>query len=150
MESPTKNRQTVETIEALVDAAYGARQVPKADGSIVELKRGRFNAVYRVRLRDGRDVALKIAPSPEVNVLTYEQRLMANELAAIELIARRSAAPVPHVEHIFDGAGPVGAPCFFMAFVDGENLGELLEHGEKADAPRLDHLMTELGRVNRV
>ena len=90
MESITKNRQPLPALRAMVARAYGGDQVPAGDaGWFSELGHGWFNVAYRVRLRDGRQVVLKVAPPPGVEVMTYELGAMGIELAALSLIRER-------------------------------------------------------------
>lgn len=125
MESITKNRQSRATLLAMVGRAYGPGEVPAdPDGPWVEeLGHGWFNVAYRIRLRSGRDVVLKIAPPADVPVMTYERGAMGIELASLALIAERTTVPVPHVDHADTGHGLVDADWFFMPFVDADNLG---------------------------
>jgi hypothetical protein len=95
MDSITKNRQPVETLRAMAARAYGPDLVPADADWVSELEFGWFNAVYGMRLLDGRAAVLKIAPPPEVEVMTYERGAMAIELAALQLIAERTSVPVP-------------------------------------------------------
>lgn len=68
MESITKNRQPMQTLRASVARAYGTDQVPTGgEDWVSELGHGWFNVAYRIRLRDGSDVVLKIAPPPAVS-----------------------------------------------------------------------------------
>lgn len=62
MESITKNRQSPSALLAMVGRAYGADRVPVDADSISELGYGWFNVAYRVRLRDGATVVVKVAP----------------------------------------------------------------------------------------
>ncbi|MFD6925756.1 hypothetical protein ACFV99_36805 [Streptomyces sp. NPDC059944] len=86
MESITKNRQPPDVLRAMVERAYGADQVPVGDGWVGELGHGWFNVAYRIRLRDGAEVVLKIAPPPHVEVMTYERGAMSTELATLQLL----------------------------------------------------------------
>ncbi len=99
MESITKNRQPTEVLRAMVGRAYGRHQVP-VDGAgwASEMAHGWFNVTYSIRLRDGSKVVLKIAPSPSVEVLTYERGAMAIEVTALHLIAEHTNVPVPTVD----------------------------------------------------
>jgi hypothetical protein len=92
MESITKNRQSPDTLKAMVARAYGPGQVPDGDGWATEFANGWFNVAYRIRLRDGAEVVLKIAPPPGVEVLSYERGAMATELAALRTPAANCAA----------------------------------------------------------
>ncbi|GIG23615.1 aminoglycoside phosphotransferase [Cellulomonas chitinilytica] len=125
MESITKNRQSRTTLQAIVERAYGPDQVPlDADGDWVdEMGHGWFNVAYRITLRDGRDVVLKIAPPADVPVMTYEHGAMRIELASLAMIAEQTAVPVPHVDHADTSHELVDADWFVMPFVDAENLG---------------------------
>lgn len=148
MESRTKNKQSVHTLRSMVERAFGASQCVDGDDFAHELDHGWFNAAYRIRLRDGRQVVLKIAPPAGSGVLTYERDLMRNELAALELIRAQSSVPVPTVEFA-DLSRQIGdADWFFMEFIDAENLGQLVESGALATESAAA-LYEELGQVNR-
>jgi hypothetical protein len=54
--------------------------------AVREVTDGWFNAAYRIRLADGRDVMLKIAPPTAVAVMGYEQNIMATEVATMRLL----------------------------------------------------------------
>jgi aminoglycoside phosphotransferase (APT) family kinase protein len=146
VESVTKNRQTVATLRTLVRRAYGADLVPDGDRWVEELGQGWFNVVYRMWLRDGRSVVLKIAPPPAVEVLTYERGAMATELAALRLIREHTTVPVPAVDFAAQGGEFCDADYFFMPYVDADNLG--LVRGELAAAD-LDGYHEAVGAANR-
>lgn len=123
MESITKNRQSLETLRAMIVRAYGRDQAPIGAEWVDELGHGWFNVAYRIRLRDGSDVVLKIAPPPRVEVMSYEKGAMATELAALALIRERTAVPVPSVDYADRSRELCDADYFFMPFVDADNFG---------------------------
>ncbi|MFC7531989.1 phosphotransferase family protein [Actinoplanes sp. GCM10030250] len=123
MESITKNRQTPETLRAMIARAYGDTQVPSGDGWFSELGEGWFNVAYRIRLRDGSQKVLKIAPPSDVEVMTYERGAMSIELAAIKLIQERSSVPVPAVDYADQSHDLCDADWFFMEYIDAINFG---------------------------
>jgi aminoglycoside phosphotransferase (APT) family kinase protein len=123
MESITKNRQSPDALCAMVARAYGPELAPEGEGWAVELGHGWFNVAYRITLRDGRDVVLKIAPPPGVEVMSYERGAMAIELAALALIRDRTAVPVPAVDFADTSLELCDAPYFFMPHIDADNLG---------------------------
>lgn len=129
MESITKNRQPVETLRRMVAKAYGSGQVVDTDDFVAELGHGWFNVAYRIRLRDGRDVVLKIAPPPGVAVMSYESDMMATEVAALDLVRASTAVPVPGVDYVDDSRELCDAPWFFMPFIEADNFGILTEQG---------------------
>ena len=53
-ESVTKNRQTADSLRAMIARAFGEGQVPDSVGWFEELGHGWFNAAYLIHLRDGR------------------------------------------------------------------------------------------------
>ena len=62
MESKTKNKKTRAQIEDMAKRAFNGLGLAAGDDAIIELKEGWFNAAYSIRLADGREVVLKIAP----------------------------------------------------------------------------------------
>lgn len=126
MESITKNRQSAQTLRAMIARAYGPDQVPAENaGWASELGHGWFNVAYRIRLRDGTQVALKIAPPAAVEVLTYEREAMATELSALRLIREHTDVPVPAVHYADQTHELCDADYFFMPYIDADNLGML-------------------------
>ncbi|WP_377267826.1 phosphotransferase family protein [Peterkaempfera sp. SMS 1(5)a] len=147
MESITKNRQSPQTLRAMIARAYGAEQVPEqGDDWVSELGHGWFNVAYRIRLRDGSRVVLKIAPPPAVEVMTYERGAMAIELAALRLIAERTKVPVPVVDFADRTHELCDADYFFMPYVDADNLGII---GASLPTAERDAYFEALGAANR-
>jgi hypothetical protein len=109
----------------MVERAYGPGEVPGGDDWCSELGHGWFNVAYRMRLQSGREVVLKIAPPPHIEVMTYERGAMATELAALRLIREQTAVPVPVVDFADQSHELCDADYFFMEYVDADNLGML-------------------------
>ena len=82
MISKTKYPITNEQIKKLFFKA-GFKNI----GNIAPLGDGEYNAVYSVTA-DGKDYAIKIAPAPDCEVLTYEKNMMNAELYWYEQIAK--------------------------------------------------------------
>src|SRR6478735_9709740 len=131
----------------MVERAYGVDQVPTDADFAEELGHGWFNVAYRLRLRDGTQVVLKIAPPPHVDVMTYEQGMMRNELAAIALVESHTRVPVPHVDFGDLSRELIDADYFLMQFIEADNLGILLEHGE-LQASESAKYREQLGAMN--
>ncbi|WP_329113841.1 phosphotransferase family protein [Streptomyces sp. NBC_01465] len=146
MESITKNRQSPSVLRAMIERAYGAEQVPAGDGWVSELGHGWFNVAYRIRLSDGAEVVLKIAPPPAVEVMTYEHGAMSIELTTLELLRARTTVPVPAVDFADQSRELCDADYFFMPYVDADNLGIIAE-----TLPTTEHdaLMEQLGAATR-
>jgi aminoglycoside phosphotransferase (APT) family kinase protein len=120
VESLTKNRQPPDVLRAMCERAFGPEQGPE---EISELGHGWFNVAYRMRLRDGREAVLKIAPPPAVEVMTYERGAMATELAALDLIRKNTSVPVPEVYFADLSRELCDAGWFMMEFVHADNYG---------------------------
>ena len=108
-----------------------------------ELTDGWFNAAYALTLADDRKAVLKVAPLPQVEVLTYERDILRAEVAALDLVRQHTEAPVPEVLWFDDSGNHVPSPLFVMSFVPGESLDKLRE---TLDPGLLDAVDAELGR----
>ncbi|WP_437587436.1 hypothetical protein [Sorangium sp. So ce1000] len=69
MESKTKSTKTRPQIAAMAARAFGGMALADSEDAVCELKEGWFNAAYDVRLADGREVILKIAPPRDAEIL---------------------------------------------------------------------------------
>lgn len=117
-----------------------------ADDAVVERTEGWFNVVYVVRLADGREAVLKIAPPPGAEVMTYERDLMATEVACMRLAASNPAIPVPLVLGADDSLERCDAPYVFME----RRPGEVLSSARDALAPEeVAALHRQVGRIVR-
>ncbi|WP_353816565.1 phosphotransferase family protein [Agromyces sp. SYSU T00266] len=148
MESTTKNRQSTEVLRRLIGRAYGVDQVPVGDDFAQEMTEGWFNVAYRIRLRDGRQVVLKIAPPTGVPVLTREIGMMRVELEVMRLVSELTTVPVPRVDHVDLTHEIVDADLFFMEYVDADNFGLTADAGGLG-AEVVAAGMRELGALNR-
>lgn len=124
IDSITKNRQPVDVLRAMTARAFGPGRVPEGEDWFRKLGNGWYNAAYVVRLRDGERAVLKIAPPTHVEVMTYERRAMATEVAALRLIREHTTVPVPEVHFHDDSRELCDAEWFFMSHIDAEDLGE--------------------------
>jgi aminoglycoside phosphotransferase (APT) family kinase protein len=106
------------------------------------LAEGTFNTAYRVRLADGPDLVLKIAPDPAAPVLGYERGMMRTE----ELFYRTAGGrvPVPEVVRAGFGRSVVGGDFLLMTHCPGRSWSAWSE--EFAPGER-DRLRAELGAV---
>ncbi|GIJ26677.1 phosphotransferase [Micromonospora qiuiae] len=85
---------------------------------------GGFAAVWWVRLDDGRDVVLKVAPPPSVRLLRYEADMLAAEARYFRLVAEHAPqVPVPPVLH--HGRDPRLGEWLITGRLPGQALPEL-------------------------
>lgn len=138
MESKTKNPKTRAQIAAMAGRAFGGMALADGDGAVRELKDGWFNAAYTVRLADGREVILKIAPPADAEVLQYEKNIMATEVASMRLVRQNPAIPVPEVYSYDDGHDLCDSDYFFMEKIVGDNLDHVREQLAPATLEAID------------
>ncbi|WP_437521926.1 aminoglycoside phosphotransferase family protein [Sorangium sp. So ce726] len=122
MESKTKNTKTRPQIAAMAARAFGGMALADGEDAVVELRDGWFNAAYGVRLADGREVILKIAPPRDAEVMLYEKNIMTTEVAAMRLVRPNRTIPVPQIYHFDDARDLCDSDYFFMEKISGDNL----------------------------
>ncbi len=150
MESKTKNRKTREQVARMVERAFAGLTLAPGEDALRELKEGWFNAAYNVCLSDGREVILKIAPPKGAEVMTYEQNIMATEVASMRLVSQNPAIPVPEI-YSFDHARDLcDSDYFFMEKLSGENYGIIRQSVPAEVQARLDEQIGAIVReINR-
>jgi aminoglycoside phosphotransferase (APT) family kinase protein len=122
MESKTKNKKTRAQVERMAVRAFNGVGLAVGEEAVVELKQGWFNAAYNVKLADGREVILKIAPPQSAEVMLYEKDIMTTEVASMRLVRKNPAIPVPEI-YFFDNAHDLcDSDYFFMEKIYGDNL----------------------------
>lgn len=146
MKSLTKNTQTHAQIAGLVGRAFPDTSIATDEHAVLELKEGWFNAAYQIRLRDGRQVVLKIAPPPGADVMQYERDIMFTEVASMRRVRSSTDVPVPEIYAFDDTLTLCDAPYFFMAYVDGETLDRL---GDRISPEQMAELHRKTGGVIR-
>lgn len=146
MESRTKNRKTREQVAQMVERAFPGLRLADGDDAISELKEGWFNAAYNIKLSDGREVILKIAPPPDAEVMTYEQNIMDTEVSAMRLAAQNPNIPVPEI-YCYDTARDLcDSEYFFMEKLTGENYGVIKSTLPQEVQARID---VQIGKIVR-
>lgn len=146
MESKTKNRKTPQQVARMVERAFNGLTLAAGDNAVTELKEGWFNAAYHVCLSDGREVILKIAPPPDAEVMTYEQNIMATEVASMRMAAQNPAIPVPEIYYFDTARDLCDSDYFFMEKLTGENYGLIRSRLPQETQARLDE---QIGAIVR-
>lgn len=122
MESKTKNRKTRAQLEVMAARAFGGIALADGEDAVTELKEGWFNVAYQIRLADGREVILKIAPPQSAEVLQYEKNIMATEVATMRTAHQNPDIPAPEIYFFDDAHDLCDADYFFMQKLTGDNL----------------------------
>ncbi|MEU6999017.1 phosphotransferase [Nonomuraea sp. NPDC046570] len=143
MDSRTKRRLSPDDLAALTRRALGAGLA-----SAEELTDGYANAVWALRLDDGREVVLKLSPAPDLEQLRYERELLRTEADACRL-AGRAGVPVPVVLRACHGDPVLGGDYLVMAALDGTpwNQVELDEAAQRSVRRELGRHLATLNTV---
>ncbi|WP_052088147.1 phosphotransferase family protein [Paenibacillus wynnii] len=144
MESQTKTKISNQQQDLLVRTAFGDQIGIKES---LELTGGYFNAAYKLLLSDGRSTILKVAPTEEIQTLSYEHNIMVSEVEALRLMKSKGIVPVPEV-YAFDNSREV-FPCdyFFMEVIDGQPYDEVKSSLTPEERGMIEF---ELGQYNRM
>lgn len=105
-------------------------------GNIAPLGDGEFNAVFSVTA-DGNDYAIKIAPSPDCEVLTYEKDMMKAEIYWYEQIHSKTDIKAPEIIYSDFSRDTIGTDWFIMEKIGGGSLSHCkLNKTEKAESEK--------------
>jgi len=148
MESKTKNKKTRDQIESMAVRGFDGLGIAAGEEAVIELKEGWFNVAYNIRLADGRQVILKIAPPQDAEVMLYEKNIMATEVASMRLVRKNPAIPVPEIYFYDDAHDLCDSDYFFMEKLAGDNLehvkASLPAETQKAVELRIGEIVREV------
>ncbi|MFC7329743.1 phosphotransferase family protein [Marinactinospora rubrisoli] len=115
---------------------------PARLSSYAQAAEGTFNSVHILRLTEGPDLVLKVAPDPQAPMMSYEHGLTRTE----ELFYRTAAGrvPVPDVLHADFGRGVIDRDFLLMTRCPGESWHA--RHPGIGPGERI-RLRAELGRL---
>ncbi|MNM68024.1 Phosphotransferase enzyme family protein [compost metagenome] len=118
MSSITKPKPDQADIERIVEHTFGKQtRIIKVE----EVHGGFFNAAYWLTLDGGKEYIMKIAPSPIIRVLRFEEKIIETEVMVSNLLAEKGF-PVPRI-HWFDQTGEILANDYLiMEKMDGVPL----------------------------
>lgn len=142
METSTKNKQALETIQAMASKAFG--QVTIA--AVEELKEGYFNVAYLLALCDGREVILKIAPPKDAVTMSYEKNIMFSEVDSMLKVYDSLKVPVAQILFYDNSHSLCDSDYFFMSKLSGKSLNVVNSSLTEDAKAGIQYL---LGRYNR-
>jgi len=141
VDSRTKRQLSPAQLDALARRALGA-----GVAGHTELTDGYANAVWRLRLDDGREVVCKLSPPPELDQLSYERNLLRMEASAYELAAAAGVPVAVLLRAGFDD--PVlGGDYLMLGALDGVSWNDVRPDGENELRRELGRLMARLNSV---
>ena len=142
MESLTKNRQSEETLERMVERFFHPLKLQ----SYKELTEGYFNVAYEVTLSGGQSVVLKIAPAWNVRIMTHEKNMMYAEVGAMEKALEHGGIPVPKVLGYDESCAICGSPYFFMEKLKGSSVNKIKD---TLTQEQMEAIYEETGKICR-
>ena len=107
---------------------------------IAPLGAGEFNTVLAVTTEDGKRYALKVAPSDESRILTYEKNMMRAEVYWYGVLRDRTDIPVPEIFFSDFSRELLPADWFIMQLIEGT-------HPEGSTSPSDNSLTRDLTRM---
>jgi aminoglycoside phosphotransferase (APT) family kinase protein len=141
MESLTKNKQSEDIIIKMASTAFKDHKVT----SIEELKQGYFNVAYLIKLSDGQEVILKIAPKQNTLIMTYEKNIMQTEVETMRMVKQQTDVPVAEVLYYDHSHTLCEADYFFMSKLEGESYFSLKNQLSDEEKSYIDY---QLGQFN--
>jgi aminoglycoside phosphotransferase (APT) family kinase protein len=140
MQSRTKTEISRTLIDAMVRTEFGPSVVL---AEVKSLDDGWFNSAYAIRFLDGAaDVVLRVAPDPEMQLLTYEQDMMRAEIEVHELVQNKLDVPLPRLCAYNLRRDVVDRDYMFTEMLSGTPLNKL---SQPLDPENRDAVERELG-----
>ena len=141
MESLTKNRQSLDTINKMVKKAFNNLHII----NIEELKEGFFNIAFLIKLSNNSEVILKIAPPKDALIMTYEKNIMYSEVNSMEIIFKETKVPVAEILFYDNSHTLCESDYFFINKLSGKSLNVLMD--EITDEEK-KNIYYDLGKYN--
>lgn len=127
MRSKTKYEISREELDAIFDnAKFGKVK------SFEPLGDGMYNAVYKV-LTEDKTYAIKIAPLPQVKVMTYEKDMLNTEVYWYKMMAKKTNINVPQVYAVDVTRKIIPSDYFIMDYLEGQTVNKLKKSAEEAE-----------------
>lgn len=127
MLSKTKSKIKNIDIERIFNQYFKSNRVM----DISELKDGCFNISYLVKLENNMEYVLKVSPSDDVEVLTYEQDIMVTEVNFHVVVQKHLPIPVPEIIYSDFSRKIIPHNYFIMSKLNGEALDKYGELSNK-------------------
>lgn len=145
MKSLTKAKIGDEQIKKIVLKQF---EVPLK--SWIELNDGFYNISFLIVLEDGREVVLKVAPPKDVVILSYEEGIMASEVAFYKRVHEQTDLPVPLVYGYNTDEEIIPNPYFFMSKLEGMPLSHIGDIDETMRREIYEVLAKDLSKLHGI
>lgn len=141
MNSLTKRDISHEIITKLAKKAFP--NLSYKNLKIKALTDGCFNSAYMLSFDDCFTTVLKVAPSPTVKVMTYEQNIMQAEVNSMRMIGEKTSIPVPKIYFYDRNCDLVDSEYFFMEEIKGVPFSQI---GSKLTDEQICKIQFSLGK----
>jgi fructosamine-3-kinase len=140
--SITKNKKDDSLICRMYHQAFPDENIIE----IIELTEGYFNVAYKIS-SDKRSVICKIAPSIQVDIMTYEKNIMFSEVDSMKMVSEKSDAPVAKILFYDNSHTICDADYFFMEMLPGRSFDTVAKDMSKQEK---DLIYCEIGKFTRM
>lgn len=137
--SITKNKKDEQTLSRMFHAAFPDKEIE----SIQELTEGFFNVAYKIIMTDLSEVILKVAPSPEMDIMTNEINVMFSEVDCTRMVARETSVPVAEILFYDNSHTICDSDYFFMKKLEGQSFNSCMESMTEEQKYQVFHQMGE-------
>lgn len=122
--SITKNKQPFSILSKLVQTYFNQTI---SEQNVKELNGGYCNAIYEIAFENTQlpPVILKIAPTPQTEMMQYEEGLLQTEVEVLKLIEDKTSIKAPKVLFYDTSCTLCNAPFFFMTKIPGQTVNTL-------------------------
>lgn len=122
MKSKTKVNVTMNDISNII--TYHFKEEVLESKEIVS---GFYNAIYYVKISSS-ELVLKVAPSEDISILTYERDIIKREVKVYEIM-KSLGVPVPKVYVSDYSKSVIDSDYYIMNYIEGSTLFELRDSG---------------------
>lgn len=131
----TKNRLEKQQIYDIVRHTFGK---DTEVNSYTELLDGFCNTAYRIKLSDGREVVLKVAPKNGIVMMSCEQGMMQTEVRAMTLARQKGMECVPIVYAFEENSFLSGSSYFIMECLEGDSYAAIKQKLTEEEQQTID------------
>lgn len=142
VKSSTKNRQSNEKIIKMIQKGLGNIKVIK----IEELTEGFFNIAYLVEVENERSFILKIAPSSDTIIMTYENNIMCSEVTSMKMVEELTDCPVAKIIYYDNSHTVCDSDYFIMDKLEGKSFNSIMDTLSETDKDKINN---EIGMYNK-
>ncbi len=140
MNNKAKNYLSQSQLNAIVKNAFNEDYIS------TPLNQGTFNMIYDVKLESGKEIILKVAPTQETIILSYEENIIKTEVEMMQYVKENTNVSVPDVYLYDDSKTICNSNYFLREKVSGNSF---LYVRDKMQKPQQDEILFKMGKCNK-